>query len=305
MGGYYAQTKTTGVTGDESSLRRTPDHAPDLYGARSSEFVKVGNAYNLKSVVASQGTSTGRSVNCVTAASEAVQHPAGRDDSQRVEYIQGSSSNAHGVAPAEPCINVERENSVTSFSIEGGTNYEQLAVGLQRGARRQHPDRRLQLQRLQWHAMPSVSSGGRRARCSIRAGSSYNGHIQAFTVSGARVSVTTPLSVEPSVSINQVTLPVGGFTTTVLRARSDYAFSPRMFASGLVQYSSNDRVFSSNFRFRWEYQPGQNSSWCTPTNAIYVADGLPVPQEPCVRGQGEQVAEDFRLKISRLKIGLA
>ena len=40
------------------------------------------------------------------------------------------------------------------------------------------------------------------------------------------------------------------------RSRSDFAFSPRMFASGLVQYSSNDRIFSSNLRFRWEYRPG-------------------------------------------------
>jgi hypothetical protein len=29
-----------------------------------------------------------------------------------------------------------------------------------------------------------------------------------------------------------------------------------MFASALVQYNSNDRVFSSNVRFRWEYHPG-------------------------------------------------
>jgi hypothetical protein len=29
-----------------------------------------------------------------------------------------------------------------------------------------------------------------------------------------------------------------------------------MFAGGLVQYSSSDHVFSSNIRFRWEYQPG-------------------------------------------------
>jgi hypothetical protein len=41
-----------------------------------------------------------------------------------------------------------------------------------------------------------------------------------------------------------------------LRARSDYGFSPRMFASALIQYSSNDSVFSSNLRFRWEYLPG-------------------------------------------------
>ena len=70
------------------------------------------------------------------------------------------------------------------------------------------------------------------------------------------MSVITRLSVEPSVSINDVTLPAGDFTTTVLRARSDFAFSPRMFASGLVQYSSNDSLFSTNFRFRWEYLPG-------------------------------------------------
>lgn len=42
----------------------------------------------------------------------------------------------------------------------------------------------------------------------------------------------------------------------LLRARSDYSFSPRMFASTLVQYSSIDRVFGMNLRDRWEYQPG-------------------------------------------------
>jgi hypothetical protein len=29
-----------------------------------------------------------------------------------------------------------------------------------------------------------------------------------------------------------------------------------MFASALLQYSSSDRTFSSNLRFRWEYRPG-------------------------------------------------
>ena len=29
-----------------------------------------------------------------------------------------------------------------------------------------------------------------------------------------------------------------------------------MFASALVQYNTNDRTFSSNLRFRWEYRPG-------------------------------------------------
>ena len=42
----------------------------------------------------------------------------------------------------------------------------------------------------------------------------------------------------------------------VLFARVDYGFSPLMFASGLVQYSSADRAVSTNVRFRWEYLPG-------------------------------------------------
>jgi hypothetical protein len=86
--------------------------------------------------------------------------------------------------------------------------------------------------------------------------------------------VTTRLSLEPSVSVNDVTLPAGGFTTTVLRARSDYAFSPRMFASGLVQYSSNDRVFSSNLRFRWEYAPGSELFVVYTDERDTIASGL-------------------------------
>jgi hypothetical protein len=53
-----------------------------------------------------------------------------------------------------------------------------------------------------------------------------------------------------------VTRPAGDFRTTLLRARSDYGFSPRMFASALIQYNSNDRLFSRSLRFRWEYLPG-------------------------------------------------
>jgi hypothetical protein len=45
-------------------------------------------------------------------------------------------------------------------------------------------------------------------------------------------------------------------TTKLLRTRVDYGFSPRMFASALLQYNSTDSSFNSNLRFRWEYIPG-------------------------------------------------
>ena len=35
-----------------------------------------------------------------------------------------------------------------------------------------------------------------------------------------------------------------------------YTFTPRMFFSALVQYSSSGNSLSSNFRLRWEYSPG-------------------------------------------------
>jgi hypothetical protein len=96
---------------------------------------------------------------------------------------------------------------------------------------------------------------------SLQMGHFYDGTITAFayTTGGlfpSRVTVLKQLSIEPSVQVNRIEAASGTFTTKVLRARADYGFSPLMFASALVQYSSGDRAFSSNLRFRWEYRPG-------------------------------------------------
>ena len=72
----------------------------------------------------------------------------------------------------------------------------------------------------------------------------------------SRVSFNHHLSVEPTLSISRVERPSASFTTRLARARVDYGFTPLMFASGLLQYTSSDRAFSSNLRFRWEYRPG-------------------------------------------------
>ncbi|MBI4477013.1 MAG: hypothetical protein HY654_07555, partial [Acidobacteria bacterium] len=90
----------------------------------------------------------------------------------------------------------------------------------------------------------------------LQRGAFYDGTITGVSYTGGRISVTRHLSLEPSLSINDVDLPAGDFTTRVFRIRTDYAFSPRMFSSALLQYSSGDRTFSSNLRFRWEYRPG-------------------------------------------------
>ena len=90
----------------------------------------------------------------------------------------------------------------------------------------------------------------------VQLGEYYNGTIRGLTFSQGRVSILKQLSVEPRVTLNRVALPTGSFTTHQFGARTDYGFSPRMFASALLQYSSTDKTFSSNMRFRWEYRPG-------------------------------------------------
>ena len=87
-------------------------------------------------------------------------------------------------------------------------------------------------------------------------GDYWNGTIRSLSLTGARISVLKQFSLEPTIQRSRIELPNGNFTTTLLRTRADYAFSPRMFASALVQYNSADRSFSSNIRYRWEYKLG-------------------------------------------------
>jgi hypothetical protein len=253
LGGYYAQTRTTRVAGDRESYQARVDYSPDLYGAQF-ERVKVADGFNPE-------VGFLRRRNFERTFGELRYSPRPRRLGVRqmtftgsVEYIEGGTSGQTESRQQTGRVNVERENS-DQFSVEGGTNYEFLPLPFNVARGVNIPTGGYAFN--DWTARYAFGQQRRMSgTIAFQHGQFYNGHIKALTVSGARVSVMTRLSVEPSVSINDVALPAGDFTTTVLRARSDYAFSPRMFVSGLVQYSSNDRIFSSNLRFRWEYLPG-------------------------------------------------
>jgi hypothetical protein len=91
---------------------------------------------------------------------------------------------------------------------------------------------------------------------SVNWGDFYDGTLTSFEINQGRVVISNRLSLEPGVSLNLIDLESGESTQTVSRLRADYAFTPRMFASTLMQYNSGTRTFSSNARFRWEYRPG-------------------------------------------------
>ncbi len=273
-GGFYAKSHTAGLTGDESSYQARAEWAPDLYGFQF-ERNTVGNAFNPE--VGFLRRSAFERTYGEARYSPRPKHIKGiRQISMTgsVEYIEGSVTGRMESRQQTARVNVERENS-DQFSVEGGTNFEFLPArfNVARGVN-------IPAGGYGFNDVTARYAFGQQRRLSgtvsYQTGQFYNGHINALTVSGARVSVTTRLSVEPSVSVNAVTLPAGDFTTTVLRARSDYAFTPRMFVSGLVQYGSNDRVFSSNLRFRWEYLPGSELFAVYTDERDTIPTGFPV-----------------------------
>ncbi len=89
-------------------------------------------------------------------------------------------------------------------------------------------------------------------------GSFYSGTRTEVGYQRGRIEVTPQLSLEPGFSVNWVDLEEGSFVAQVYRVRANYTFSPRAFVAALVQYNSESTAFSSNIRFRWEYQPGSD-----------------------------------------------
>jgi len=89
-------------------------------------------------------------------------------------------------------------------------------------------------------------------------GGFFGGSKHSLALSRSRIEPMTNLFVEPGLSLNWVDIPQGRFVATVFNSRVTYTFTPRSFASALVQYNSDQHTLSINARFRWEYRPGSD-----------------------------------------------
>ena len=98
----------------------------------------------------------------------------------------------------------------------------------------------------------------RRANGSVvfQRGGYFGGDITTVGFQRGRIAILPQMSVEPSLSFNWIDTVHGSFRTDLAVTRINYAFNPRMFFSGLVQYNSARNTVSNNLRFRWEYSPG-------------------------------------------------
>jgi hypothetical protein len=253
FGGYYARTRTGGLAADAASYQGRFEYAGDRYGVRA-EYLTVGDNFNPE-VGLVRRDDFNRSFGGLRFSPRPRSPGLVRKYTAEatVEYIE----NRRGVLETRQQsgrFNLEFENS-DQFTIEGGTNFERLlrpfevsrGVVIESGA-------------YDFTDVTTMYAFGQQRRISgtlsLQSGQFYDGTVTALSFSAARVSVTTRWSMEPAVSLNRVELQAGAFTSQLFRLRSDYGFTPRMFASALVQYNSADRAFSTNFRFRWEYQAG-------------------------------------------------
>ena len=254
LGTYYAKSETDGRGHDNASYQGRFDYSPDRYGVQL-QYLKVGENFQPE-VGFVRRVDFNRSFASLRFSPRPKLH---FKDIRQFTYEGSLEYLVNGAGQLETRNQVahfeaERQNS-DIFAADAGVHYELLVrpfavapgVVIPRGS---YPFT---------DATISYQLGQQRrlsGRASLQVGEFYDGTIRAYGFSTGRLAILKQWSFEPSVSINDVALPAGSFTQTVLRGRTDYGFSPRRFVSALLQYSSTDHVVSSNLRFRWEYRPG-------------------------------------------------
>ncbi len=252
LSAYYAKTRTGKFTKDDDSYQARLDYAADRYGARM-EFLKIGDNFNPE-------VGFVRRDNVKRSFATARFSPRPRSSriirkyswEGQLEYLQNGAGFMESRQQTGK-FNIELNNS-DRLNFEANRNFDRLLTPFRVGGLV------IPIGGYNYNdATVSYNFGQQRrlsGNVSLNFGRYYSGDITTLGLSQGRISITKRLSVEPSFSVSHVVLPNGEFTTKIVRSRADYGFSPRMFASALLQYSSSDRTFSSNLRYRWEYRPG-------------------------------------------------
>ena len=254
LSGYYAETRTQGLTDDDHSYRASFSYNGDLWRG-SIDHLRVGDNF-------SPEVGFLRRWDFRQTAASLQFSPRPESDLIRrlsfrggIDYLENGTSGFVESRELRGSAEVEFESSdglnvsVTDryeflsepFRISGSGGVEvepgrysfrEVGVGLTFGQQR-------------WYS----------GNLSFQRGGFFTGDRTTAAVRG-RINVSTRLSLEPTLSFNWLDLPEGSFRSNLVVTRVNYAFSPRMFFGGLVQYSSGSDSFSTNLRLRWEYRPG-------------------------------------------------
>ena len=253
--GYYARSNTPGLTGNDASYQSAFTYNGDLY-AFQVDHLLVEDNFNpeigflrrddFRRTFTSAQYSPRPSIEAVR------QFTWGAS----LDYIESDSTGQLETRFAQGRFQTEFENS-DRFSIDLQDSYELLTAPFHIA-----PDDDVSIPVGGYgfqDIFTSYALGGQRrlsGTLTLQRGEFFDGTITGVGYQRGRVEVTPEFSFEPSISVNQIALPGGRFTTTLVSSRVTYTFTPRMFFGGLLQYNSSRNSLSTNLRLRWEYQPG-------------------------------------------------
>lgn len=252
LNGFLARTETPGLAGEAKSYRAHFDYSPDRYGA-VAEHEFVGDAFNpevgfvprddmRRTFVSGRVSPSPKSLRSVRrfvweGSLEYIADTAGRLKSRRQTVSFNTEFRSSDLFTSGYDQNYER--LLLPFKVSGVTipvgeySFDTVHTSYSFGQQRK------------WSGLVSLGQGG-----------FYGGRQTSLDLATGRVEIRPQFSVEPSMTVNRISLPYGVFTTQIYRARTTYTFTPRMFVSGLLQYNSSTRTMSTNGRLRWEYTPG-------------------------------------------------
>ncbi len=253
--GYYARTRTTGVSGRDTSYQARFDYGADRYGLEVDHLLveddfrpEVGflRRRNFRRTsLSGRFSPRPRSIESVRQFVLEASH----------DYFLTADTGFLETRQNQIAFQTELENS-DQFGVRLSDSFELLQrpffpsggdVAIPAGGYG------FTDARLTYALGPQRLLNG---RVEVATGGYFDGGITSVDLSRGRVDLSSRLSVEPSVSFNWIDLPGGSFRTDLVRARLNYTFSPRMFFSGLLQYNSANRTLGTNLRLRWEYSPG-------------------------------------------------
>ena len=251
--GYYARTNTPGLEGDTESYQAAFSYQGDLYGFIVDHLL-VGGNFNPE-----VGFLRREDFRRTYVYGQFSPRPRRLEAIRQFTWGGGLDYILNGAGQLETRIvqgrfQIEFENS-DRLSADAQQDYEFLVKPFEITDDVTIPVGRYEFRDFQM----SYRMGPQRrlaGRFSFQHGEFFDGNITAVGYSRGRIEVTRQFAVEPSISLNRITLPQEMFTVSVATTRLTYTFTPRMFVSALLQYNSTDHVLSTNVRLRWEYQPG-------------------------------------------------
>lgn len=272
MLGYYARTDTPGLIGANTSYQAQFGYGADRYGLQVDHLLVEDN------FVPEIGFLRRDNFRRTYVQGRFSPRPQSFDTIRQfrfessIDYILLADSNLLETRHNQFRFQTELENS-DRFSLTLNDNYELLLEPFTPG-----PGVTIPVGGHNFNDVEvSYALGQQRrinGRVSLQRGGYFTGDITTLGFRQGRIGVTQRLSIEPSLSFNWIDTPQGSFRTDLAVTRVNYAFNPRMFFSGLVQYNSANDTISTNLRLRWEYSPGSELF------VVYTEDRDSTPLRP-------------------------